>query len=314
MITPDAVARTARALAAEGRRPWPVRGDSSKVPEGCETIDYTGLSQIRAVDVTAGVIWAEAGATWAEVEAALAPRAMTLGPLPAWLRDRMVVESLAEDDRLRPSPRYGQLTEGVLALRAALPGGQLTQASVSPRRATGPDLMRTVVGARHRAGLVTDVHLQAWPRPAAGAFVAAAFDAFADAFAGGVAALRAGVRPAAWQVARDRGDVVLAAWIVDEPGLDEAVARFQAAAGGRPSRATGGLADALAPDAEPYELLALRAGDRAAAAAFAEATRGARVLDLRPEGATVYARRGRPEHSSDWAALADAVHAALEEA
>ncbi|MEZ4474346.1 MAG: hypothetical protein R3F60_26890 [bacterium] len=126
-----------------------------------------------------------------------------------------------------------------------------------------------------------------------------------------MAALRAGVRPAFWQVARERGEVVLAAWLVDD-----AVSRYEAAVGGRPGGSTAALAEALAAETAPHDLVALRAGPRAAMAAFAEGLRGARIYDIRPEGATVHGRRGKPDQPLDagWAGLAEAVHRALEEA
>ena len=258
--------------------------NSSRVPDGYAPIDYSGLARIRAIDAVSAVVWAEAGATWGEVEQALAPRALTLGPVPAWLWDRMIVDSLAQDDRLRPSPRFGQLTDSLLSMRAALPDGALTHAPTTPRRATGPDLPRCVIGAHHRAGLVVDVHIQAWPRPVVERRVQA-FAGFAEALDGAVALLRAGVRPVWWQAARGRGDVRL---------LVEVVA---GEAGGWGTVAPGDTS-------EPTEIRAVFTGARAEAAAYAQAHPGTRICDIRPEGATVFAARGAPEPAADWADLA----------
>lgn len=299
--TPDAIARAVRALAADGQRGWPQRAGSPPPPPGCVALDYSGLAAIRHLDPASAVVWVEAGATWGEVEATLAPRALTLGPLPAWVRNRPIFQSLAEDDRLRGSPRFGQLTDSLLALRAVLPNGALSRAPTTPRRATGPDLPRSVLGAHHQAGLVTDVHLQAWPRPRAPEVRAAALATFAEALTAAVAVLRAGVRPVGWQVARGHGDIRLTAELATAAEAEI----FAVAAGGR----------AMTPMdiSEPDEIKAIFSGSLAEAAACAQHTSGSRLTDIRPEGATVLASRGRPAARTDaWPELAAAVFRRLE--
>lgn len=287
--TPDAIARALKALG--GRPAWPVRGDSPKVPEGYEPIDYAGLTTIRHIDAMSAVVWVEAGATWGEVEMALAPRALTLGPVPAWLWARPIFQSLAEDDRLRPSPRFGQLTDSLLSIRAALPSGDLSHAPTTPRRATGPDLPRCVLGAQHRAGLVTDVRVQAWPRTPMARRVRA-FPGFAEALDAAAALLRSGVRPTWWQASRGRGDVRL---VVDLPAAEAALFGGEVA---------GDLA-------EPTEIKSIFVGSRTEAAAFAKAHPATRLCDIRPEGATVFATRGEPAPVADWPALAATVFEGL---
>lgn len=281
MSTAEAIAREAR-----GRLAWPVRGDLPVIPDGYTPIDYAGLAAVRSIDAVSAVVWAEAGATWGEVEQALAPRALTLGPVPAWLWSRMIVTSLAADDRLRPSPRFGQLTDNLLSIRAALPDGALSRAPTTPRRATGPDLPRCVLGAHHRAGLVVDVHLQAWPRPVVERR-SHSFAGFAEALDAAVGLLRQGVRPVWWQVARGRGDVRLVVEIV-------------AGEAALPDSLPLSAADASGETNEPSEITAVFTGTRAEAAAFAQAHQATRICDIRPEGATVFAVRGRPQPAADW--------------
>ena len=119
------------------------------------------MTPILGLDRVARVAHVDGEARWAEVEGALADEGLTLGALHSGLFGRTVAESFALDDRLRPSPRFGQLTDAALAVRAALPDGRLTRASVSPRRATGPDLPRSVLG-HPAAGRVVGAHLQVW--------------------------------------------------------------------------------------------------------------------------------------------------------
>ena len=104
------------------------------------------MSGLLGVDRVARVAHVSGEAPWAEIEASLFEEGLTLGAVPSGLYARSVADSFAADDRLRPSPRYGQLTDAALAVRAALPSGRLTRATVSPRRATGPDFARCLLG------------------------------------------------------------------------------------------------------------------------------------------------------------------------
>jgi len=135
-----------------------------RVPEpGCLVLDLRGLSGLLSFDPLSHVARVAAGTSWGALEQALREKGATLGPIPHYLAPRMILESFAEDDRLRPSPRYGQLSDAALSLSAILAGGAQTRASTTPRRATGPDLARVILGAQHRAGLLVELHLQTWP-------------------------------------------------------------------------------------------------------------------------------------------------------
>ena len=145
-----------------GGRGWtPVLGLPEVAAAAGVYLDMAPLSAVRSIDAADGAVHVEAGATWGAVQGRLAEQGLTLGPLLG-LGEEAIVESLAGRWDRRPSPRYGFLRDGLLALRAALPSG-VTRCAVAPRRATGPDLARLPVGAGHRAGLITDVHLRVWP-------------------------------------------------------------------------------------------------------------------------------------------------------
>lgn len=280
-------------------------------------LDVSGMDRVLGVDPRSGAIHVEAGITWAAAERAARGCELTLGPVPAWLGQRTVIESFALDDRLRPSPRYGQLTDAVLALRAALPGGGVTRSAVAPRRATGPDLARTVVGASHRAGLMTDVHLRGWPLPHRRQYRAVGFDEWSVAVSGAVAALRDGVLPEWWCLRRVTGRVVLVASLVGDQTLDADLERFDAAVRGAaldPEVAVA-LARERFPEpgtAAPMTLHAVSTTDDLAA--DAARARGVEVWDIRPEGGTLYGRKpGAGAAPDDWAGLAEQLYAALEE-
>ncbi|MCB9541973.1 MAG: FAD-binding oxidoreductase [Myxococcales bacterium] len=289
--TPADAARLLRGLG--GARWTPVRGLPAGVDEGV-FLDLAPLAGVRTVDAVDGAVHVEAGATWAGVEARLGEQGLTLGPLMG-LGDEMIAESLAAPWDRRPSPRFGWLRDGLLALRAALPSG-VTRCAVAPRRATGPDLARVPVGAGQRAGLITDVHLRVWPAVETSGR-AASFRGWNEARAAAMAAWAAGCRPVWWCLRRAGRKVALTAAV---PAME--LARFDAATGALP-------AEVEAPGAALVPARAVSGADLAAG--LAGITR-AEVWDLRPEGATVYAARGAElPVDDDWNALAERVFAAL---
>lgn len=286
-------ADAARLLRGIGDVRWtPVRGLPAGVVEGV-FLDLAPLAGVRSIDAVDGAAHVEAGATWAGVEARLGAHGLTLGPLMG-LGEQMVAETLAAPWDLRPSPRFGWLRDGLLALRAALPTG-VTRAAVAPRRATGPDLARVPVGAGHRAGLITDVHLRVWPAVET-AGRAVSFRGWNEARAAAMAAWAAGCRPAWWCLRRAGRRVALTAAV---PVAE--LMRFDAATGALPAAVEG-------PDAALTVARAVSGADLAAGVA---GITHAEVWDLRPEGATVYAARGDAPVDDGWAALAERVFAAL---
>lgn len=312
------------ALLAAHDGTWrPVMGppDAEGAPEADLLIDISDLDAVRSIDPDSGVAHVEAGCTWDALEGKVASRGLTIGPIPRWLVGRSIADTLAGRWALRPSPRYGDLRDALLALRAALPAG-LTDCAVSPRRATGPDLGRTPLGADHRAGLITDIHIRLWPRPAERGWRRLRFGTWNAARDASVAILRAGVRPAWWCLHRDRRAVALA-MAVDGPRLAGQLERLDAALEGLDgvrrdlddSARELGAERLWDPDGEAGALIMspLALVDGADLAAGVKGITKAEVWDLRPEGATIFVPRAAeaPAPDADWAALAERVFAAL---
>lgn len=284
-----------------GGRGWtPVLGLPEVAAAAGVYLDMAPLSAVRSIDAADGAVHVEAGATWGAVQGRLAEQGLTLGPLLG-LGEEAIVESLAGRWDRRPSPRYGFLRDGLLALRAALPSG-VTRCAVAPRRATGPDLARLPVGAGHRAGLITDVHLRVWPVVAVvGRQVR--FRGWNEARAAAMAAWGAGCRPAWWCVRRAGRSVELVASVV----ASEA-ARFDGAVG-----VGAGVEPWVEEPVAPLSPVRIVTGADLAAGVAGIAQ--AEVWDLRPEGATVYVKRAAeaPVASAEWSALAERVFGALEQ-
>ncbi|MCB9525504.1 MAG: FAD-binding oxidoreductase [Myxococcales bacterium] len=270
-------------------------------------VDLSPFSGVGPVTDGALAVQAGGAATWGAVEGHLAAEGLTLGPVPGALWDEPLYVTLARGARRRPSPRFGELLDNLLAVKAALPGGGLTRSAVTPRRATGPDLARGLLGAGHRAGIPVSVHLQAWPRSPVTAWRAVGFAGWAEALHGGVAALHGGARPAWWRFAAQGDRVVCLAGFAGEAGL----ARFDEAMGGHPL--DPGLARALGdevfgPGVAAHPLGAAWSGPVSEAIGRAEV--GSEIWDLRPEGVTVLGAATGPDPG--WASLADAALGVLE--
>jgi FAD/FMN-containing dehydrogenase len=241
---------------------------------------------------SSGIVRLPAALTWRQAEARTAAEGCTLGLIPAWLAARTVLETVALNDRRRPSPAHGELLDAIIAIEATLPDGTRTHSTVAPRRAMGPDLARSVVGAQGRAGAVTAVLLQAWPVPRQRAWRARSYPDWCQALDAGRGLLAAGVRPLWWRWAQ-QGDVVeLFAGFGSTLHIETELAAFDQLAGGRPL-------SARQPEAFEQEVFSGRTTERHALAsaspsglaALAEAHGEAEVWDLRSEGGTVWQRR-----------------------
>lgn len=311
---PVAVARALAWAADRGLQVQVVRGPRAPTPRALQ-LDVAPLSGLVAVDEISRVAHLRAGTTWAEAEALVAARGLTLGPVPGCVADTPIMASFAQGDRRRPSPAYGHLTDGVLALRAALPTGVLTRSAVAPRRATGPDLARCVVGAGAALGLAVDVHLQVWARPTTTVVAAVRFGGWDAAHDGAAVALGEGLRPA-WWCARRRGRAVeLLAGLWGDGSEPDAVRRFVEVTGGDEAPPEDAQAwrdarlDPAAAEAWWPQVVAPRGG----LAAAAKGRRGVEAWDLRQAGATLYApgAAAPPFERDAWAASSDRLAHAL---
>jgi FAD/FMN-containing dehydrogenase len=273
-----------------------------------ETPDLTGLDRVVQIDSDSGIVQVEAGATWGRLEAALAQRALTLGPLLDGLRDEQIATTWAQNAQRRPSAFYGLLTDTIIAVQAALPDGRLTQASVSPKRSVGPDLPRCTLGAGWSAGVLSMVHVQAWPRPRQVHWHAARFGDWTSAIEAVLATQRAGA-PTAWvDISRGGGKVQVSARL--DCQSDEQMHRFVRALGG--SSCDGARAEyERAVQGYAHPLRCVFDGPRTEAAKAAAKTRGGRILRVEPHRAAVYARDGGPSEDAAWQTLAEQVFAAL---
>ncbi len=177
---------------------------------GALALNLSGLSAVRDLDITSGVVTAEAGMTPAALEAALNAEGMTLG----------AGHFASPDGSLGAAISAGEGVALTVSIGAVLPDGTLFNTPVAPRRATGPDPVFLLLGTEGRLAVVVWVTLRIFPR---------AQDPVTVAYSGRGAALleavrlayRAGVRPVSVQLrkaARGRARVTVVVDRHDDEG------------------------------------------------------------------------------------------------
>ncbi len=163
-------------------------------------IDMKRMHHVLPLDEMSLVVHAQAGLTGLALEELLLPRGLSLGDFPPAAMRSTLGGMLAVRTPGKSTPRHGFLEDAVLGLSAVLSDGRTIHTRVAPRRATGPDLARALLGSEGTLGVIASVVLRihrraetrvldAWRVPSLGAGVDAV-----------LAALRQDVRPGALRI------------------------------------------------------------------------------------------------------------------
>jgi FAD/FMN-containing dehydrogenase len=123
-------------------------------------LDLSRMCNVLHLDETSLLCAVQVGITVEKLEQILSERGLTLGPLPATSRARTIGALLAAPRPSEASPRLGRFSNACAGIAAILPDGLEIATRVAPRKATGPDLMHAVVGARGALGLITSATLR----------------------------------------------------------------------------------------------------------------------------------------------------------
>lgn len=204
---PDAVVRpedatdveeTLKVCSRAGIRviPWgggtSVTGGVNTLPTAAPTVvlDLERLSGMVEMDAKSGLARFRAGTPGPALEAALAPHRVTLGHFPQSWELSTVGGWVATRSSGQESLGFGRIEDMVAGLELAAPGGRLSIPPL-PASAAGPDLRQLVLGSEGRLGVITDVTVRVWPRPArraAEAFLLPSWDEGVEAVRGMVVA------------------------------------------------------------------------------------------------------------------------------
>lgn len=173
-LRPGSAAEVARLiqLASELRVAVIPIGNVQRVPRGealrhrpCFFIDSRRMNHVLHLDETSLVVHVQAGLTAHDLESVLAPRGLSIGDYPPAAINATVGGLLAVRTPGKSSPRHGFLEDAVLGVSAVLADGRTIHTRIAPRRATGPDLARAVVGSEGTLGFITSVVLRIHRRP-----------------------------------------------------------------------------------------------------------------------------------------------------
>jgi FAD/FMN-containing dehydrogenase len=158
-------------------------------------LDLSRMCNVLHLDETSLLVSAQAGIPVEKLEAQLGDRGLTLGPLPPSSRARTLGALLAAPRPSEASPRVGRFVAACAGIAAILPDGIELTTRVAPRKATGPDLMHAVLGARGTLGLITSATVRVQRRQEARLDAAWKLPSLAAALATARALLVRGGRP-----------------------------------------------------------------------------------------------------------------------
>ncbi len=128
-------------------------------------VDMKRMAHVVFLDETSLVAQVQAGITGIALEELLIPRGLTFGDFaPAALKSTLG-GMLAVRTPGKASPRHGRVEDAVLGVSAVLADGRTIHTKVAPRRATGPDLARVILGSEGQLGIVTGIVLRIQRRP-----------------------------------------------------------------------------------------------------------------------------------------------------
>lgn len=165
-------------------------------PEGAVALDLGALDQIRRIDEENLTVTAQAGVFLAKLEAWLHKKGYICGHYPQSIDVATVGGLVATRSAGQFSTRYGNIEDLLVGLEAVLPDGRPVQVNPVPRWAAGPDLRGLWLGSEGTLGVITEVTLKIFPRPAERWLQAYAVPTMRDGLAVVQGIMREGWRPA----------------------------------------------------------------------------------------------------------------------
>ncbi|WP_265305479.1 FAD-binding oxidoreductase [Verminephrobacter eiseniae] len=150
-------------------------------------VDLRRLDRIVAIHPLDAMVTVECGMNGARLEAALDAQGLTTGHLPQSIEISTVGGWVACRGGGQASSRYGKIEDIVVGLKAVLPDGRSIEVRPVARRSVGPSILDLLVGSEGVFGIITEVTLRVWKKPALERAVVLAFPSL----------------PAAWGCARE---------------------------------------------------------------------------------------------------------------
>lgn len=194
------VAELVRASAREGFRLIPFGLGSGvlggTIPLGGEVmVDLSRLDRLVGIDETNGLAVVQAGMNGGDFERALGEAGWSCGHLPQSINISTVGGWAACRGGGQASSRYGKIEDIVVGLRAVLPDGRILDVRPVARRAVGPSLIDLLVGSEGTLGIITELTLRIFRKPAVETGVVLAFPSADAALTAARRIMQAELRP-----------------------------------------------------------------------------------------------------------------------
>jgi len=163
-------------------------------------VDIRRMDHVLHLDETSLVAHVQAGITAIALEKILSPRGLSMGDHPPATLGSTIGGLLSVRTPGKASPRHGFIGDAVIGISAVLSDGRTIHTRVAPRRSTGPDLARALLGSEGTLGLITSAVLRIHRRPEARYLAAHGLPDVDAALAAVRLALREEAAPAAARV------------------------------------------------------------------------------------------------------------------
>lgn len=164
-------------------------------PEGGLVVDTCAMCEIVDFDERSRLVRAQAGVLGPDLQKALAAWGYTLGHEPQSVKISTVGGWVATRACGQLSVRYGGIEDMVAGLEAVLPGGRVVRSRTSPRKSTGPDVARLMIGSEGALGIVTEVILRVHPVPGEPVHACIRFEHMSEGVAACRQIIQSGVSP-----------------------------------------------------------------------------------------------------------------------
>lgn len=174
IIRPRSTEEVSRALAFLSSRRIPVvpYGGGSGVAGGAVpaaesvVLDLGDMNRILQLDADNMTVTVQPGVFLADLEAWVNQRGFITGHYPQSIDVAQVGGLVATFSAGQFSTKYGNIEDMLAGLEAVLPSGEVVRIGYVPRRAVGPDLRQLWVGSEGAFGVITEVTLKLFPKPA----------------------------------------------------------------------------------------------------------------------------------------------------
>ncbi len=123
--------------------------------QGGIILDLKRMTRVLEVKGDSLLATAECGINGQVFETELNRRGFTMGHFPSSIYCSTLGGWIATRSAGQLSTRYGKIEDMVLGVRAVLASGEIYQTRITPRRATGPDLVQLLVGSEGTLGVLT---------------------------------------------------------------------------------------------------------------------------------------------------------------